>query len=438
MKKIKNLIIFVIISIIVISTTLLIILLNSKQDLQQESNINRIVSTVRNRNEYFAIKNVIDKYFSNLTMLNEEKYEIHQYMPVNGKYMDQNEIEEHIHESVLAYKNMIYNYLDEDYKKDNGINLNNINEKLGDYQDVQTFIDNMYYVDIRENLKAYFVYGEVVEKSDLQKKSYSIMIIVNSSNKAFKLIPNIINYNVELGKELIIDFDDISYNNYNKIKYSTINNETYCRELFNDYRNRLIYNVESVYYLFNENYRNEKFGDLKEFVEFVKLNKKALTNVSLKSYNVQSRNMESIFICVDRSGKQYYFSVTSPMKYTVSYDIYSTDTQETIEEYNKLSEVEKVIFNLNKINFALNAADYKYIYNRLSNNYKENNFKTLESFEEYAKIEFFANNQFEYLKYENVGQEYIAYNVDISDATGNDLNIINKTFIMRLRRRNRF
>ena len=103
------------------------------------------------------------------------------------------------------------------------------------------------------------------------------------------------------------------------------------------------------------------------------------------------------------------------MNYTVKFDTYTINTEEFNNKYDNGSEQLKVGMNLEKVFQALNRKDYDYIYGKLDSTFKQNNFKTLEDFEKFAKENFNDINKFEYGKFQEQSGVYI-YEILISDA----------------------
>ena len=95
--------------------------------------------------------------------------------------------------------------------------------------------------------------------------------------------------------------------------------------------------------------------------------------------------------------------------------------------------------NLEKIFQALNRKDYNYIYEKLDNNFKQNNFSTLTDFETYAKNTFFDINKIEYGDFEEKSGVYV-YKISLFDATesANEENKVTKNFIIKLEDNNNF
>ena len=93
-------------------------------------------------------------------------------------------------------------------------------------------------------------------------------------------------------------------------------------------------------------------------------------------------------------------------------DKYTIDFPEFIERYEAGSIQEKVVLNIEKIKQALNAKDYTYVYNKLANSFKINNYKTQEEFENFAKENLFDYNEISYHTFANEGETYI-YNISM-------------------------
>ena len=81
------------------------------------------------------------------------------------------------------------------------------------------------------------------------------------------------------------------------------------------------------------------------------------------------------------------------MEFTIKLDSYTIDIPEFIEKYDGGNDQTKVAMNIEKVIQALNNKDYNYIYGKLDETFKRNNFETINKFEEYMKNNFFEKNQ---------------------------------------------
>ncbi len=450
MKFLKYIILVVLLIIITLIILLLNVLKGDPHLYQSELNEpyveiepNKIVSDVSIKDNYYDVKDIIEKYYSYLTDLNKTEEDIVTYpsddvdgenIANNGEQAEGNNmsLSEMLQEEKTITKNAIYSRLNQEFIEKNGITVDNIQEKLGNYKNIVVIIDNMYYVEASEAVKVYFAYGKAIETETKQKNEFGMMISVDSANMTYEIYPSGYEYDVEKGKELIISSSEIENRKYNKYKYQAISNETYCKDLMEDYKNRLMYDIEGAYNSLDQEYKKAKFENLEAFENYVKNNYNKLITANVKSYNKDILDNYVQYVVEDNQGQEYIFRETATMKYSVLLDTYTIDIPEFISKYEAVNTKEKIVLNLNKFMMSINDKDYKYAYSILADSFKKTNFPTLESFETYAKQNFFDKNEFEYGKYGSEGDTYYTYVVTISDATKQDQNTKSKTFIIQL------
>lgn len=128
-------------------------------------------------------------------------------------------------------------------------------------------------------------------------------------------------------------------------------------------------------------------------------------------------------------GKYYIFKENSAFQFSIILDTYSIDLPEFIEKYESATTQEKVALNLEKVIEAINEQDYKYVYNKLNETFKKNNFDTLEKFEKYMKNNFYEENEASYLSFNEISETY-TYSVKIKDAESEKYKT--KNFVMKL------
>ena len=119
------------------------------------------------------------------------------------------------------------------------------------------------------------------------------------------------------------------------------------------------------------------------------------------------------------------------MNYKVLLDIYTLDLPEFIERYNRANNGERAGLNLQRAFDAINNKDYEYVYNKLDDTFKENNFSTLNEFEEYITENFYYSNNVTYSNYKSSGGLHM-YDATIVDAENEKSSPITKTFIIKL------
>jgi len=119
------------------------------------------IEKVRERNSFYTVTACVDKYLSYL-------------------YDEDTEV--------------LYNYLDAEYIKQNNITKNNILEKIGSIDTYKIFIGKeMYEQKITENVRKYYAYGvikeDVADGEGLEEEFY-ITIKIDSKNETFSVLPN--------------------------------------------------------------------------------------------------------------------------------------------------------------------------------------------------------------------------------------------------------
>ena len=206
--------------------------------------------------------------------------------------------------------------------------------------------------------------------------------------------------------------------------------EKYIIDMFNKLKNKLLYNREIVYEHLNEEYKKEKFETADDFDNFINTNLEEYKNMTLSKYQIIEQENYIQYILVDKNNNYYILNENSIMNYNVILDTYTIDLPQFTEKYNKSNDADKAGMNLQKITDAINDKDYKYVYNKLDEAFKQNNFKTQSDFENYCKSVFYTNNDIEFSNYQNSG----ALHMFDAKFTNKDNNTesITKTFVIKL------
>ena len=97
--------------------------------------------------------------------------------------------------------------------------------------------------------------------------------------------------------------------------------EDVVKKYINDYKNKMIYNLNEAYNMLNENYRNVRFGSIDNYKKYVD-SIMSLTTYSLEvdKYSVSNINGSKIFNVYDKSGYQYIIKEKSIMDYEIYLD----------------------------------------------------------------------------------------------------------------------
>ncbi len=432
--KIKKIIIILLILLIIVAIVLGAVILyrNNQENIEfdppQEDiqiDIQKEVKRVDIRNNFYAVRTCVEKFYSYLTETDESDYGI----------VDE-EVEQTIEAAQNQSKQAVYNMLDDNYIQDRGITEENVSEQFPQIASSDVIIDDMYVSAQTESMYAYFVSGKLRNRTTWENTDFTLMLKVDMQNRTFKIVPAdyITEYvdQIQIGQELNLDIGtSIEKNDFNIFDYENISIETYITDMFNEFKNDMMYDYESAYELLNEEYKNKRFETYEEFQSYAEDNYRNSVIMSLSQYQRNEYDDYTQYICVDQNGEYYIFNETGVMDYTVILDTYTIDLPQFVEQYNNSQDSEKVLLNIQKVFEAINDHDYRYVYNKLDATFKANNFPTEESFEEYITNTFFDNNSIGYQEYQTRGDLHI-YTIVVSDADNADSAEVTKQFIMQL------
>ena len=212
-----------------------------------------------------------------------------------------------------------------------------------------------------------------------------------------------------------------------------IRKEDFPKEYVNVFKRLALGAPEELYKLLNEEYKKARFKTLEEFKEYIKENKAEIISARLAKYQVINNDENGFrYICIDQYDNYYIIDQKSILQdYDLILDTYSIEIPEFVEKYNSVEEKEKILLNIQKMFQAINAGDYRYVYEKLDDTYKSNYFKTEAEFEKYIQEKWYKNNKVEYGTYEKNEDVYI-YNIRISDEDNKAAETINIKVVMKL------
>lgn len=222
----------------------------------------------------------------------------------------------------------------------------------------------------------------------------------------------------------------------NKIKNENIevtpSENDIALQYFSDYKTKLLDDTKGAYELLDSEYRTKKYKDYEIFEKFVEENRNEISNLTMDSYQVSEHNGKKKYICTDKNGKYYIFIEEKYLSYKVVLDTYTIDFSETLEKYQKSDNRVKVGMNLQKVIDAVNNGDDSYLYNKLDDTFKQNNFPSEQDFKTYFNQNF-ADKQLSFNTPKTNGGLYIAtVTVQSKEET------TSKDFIMKLLSGNNF
>ena len=434
MSKIKNIII-ILVTILIIAVIALVVVLeignSSEENVPIANEVEapnqeqgKTLTPVENREDYYTVKDSIGKYYSYYSIL------------FNAGSYYATEDEQIITQAEKDNAQILYNMLDTEYITEKGITVDNLKSNLTEISQVTPYINNMYIIPETNNIDTYVVEGKIKETIEDAGQDFEVIVKLDTMNKTFSVMPQeyvIEKYgNIVEGQNLDINAEqNIVQNTNNTYTEREITEEIYLKDLFAEIRNELLNDYEEAYNHLDEEYKTQKFATLDEFSNFTSEKEEEYKSMALAQYQVTEQDGYTQYVLVDQNGKYYIVNETAVMKYNTMLDTYTVDLPQFKERYNSSNDAEKAGLNLQKVVDALNNQDYSFIYNKLDETFKSNNFQTLESFEQYIQDNLYTSANVEFSNYQNSGELHI-FDATFTDKNNESSNAITKTFIVKL------
>ena len=235
---------------------------------------------------------------------------------------------------------------------------------------------------------------------------------IDNSNSTYSIEPifNVNNVNdIELNTEELT----IEKNRYNTYVQKEYTEEDICEQYMTMYKALMLSNTNEAYKYLDNEYRNLKYGSLQEYKDFIISNNDDINDFEMKAYSINGNR----YVCKDGKDNFYIFNVNKVLDYTVVLDTYTVDLPEFTEKYNKVNAQEKVALNINKVITALNNKDYKYIYNKLADSFKDNYFNNEDELKEYLSNKLYDNNEINFGKFSDEGNGIYTYEIELSEIS---------------------
>lgn len=379
------------------------------------------LTNVSDMDEYFAIKNTLYSYFYNCKQLNINESNIE----IPRGELTEGEIKEYIKTEVAntqkRSKDAVYNMLADKYINEYGITKENIKEKFKITYSYKTIIQKIYASYNENDVCSYLVSGINRDTTNNKNLTFSIMITIDKSNNTFIIWPEEYlkkyNYNnLKLGSKLQINIKSIENKNYNTFEYETIEKSKMAEEYFDNYKYSMIYNLNNIYEKLDEEYAKKRFGNKKEFNEYINENYELLISAYISQYKVTSNTNYIEYKCIDNNNNVYIFRVyDSITDYKVLLDDYTIMKGAVVYKYTQMNKISKAQYRLENFIKQLNTKDYNAIYNSLNSTFKNNNYKDLNSLKKYIKNNFYNLNSIEVKKSDSEKYEYCVFECKLTN-----------------------
>lgn len=419
--------IFILLILIIITISLIIYLNNSEKyrntmDLNQIDNSQEAIKElerVSNKKEYLRVKQCLNNFVSTIN----QNSSIYYGYDINNNY------------TIIAEQDVIntnlYSVLSSEYINKNSITIVNANNFVYEIKKDCFYIPiDIYEKNKNLNVKIYAVYGVIVD-TDYNPMAQSYLILnIDEINNTFSVEQ--LKNKEELNSIEIKNIVSIENKINNVYHEAGIIDENIIIDYITTYKRLALAYPEIVYenYL-DEEYKKEKFNSLEEFKEYVNNNKEEIKSINIQKYDVQEQNGYTQYTAIDQKEKNYIVNVTDINNFKILLDNYTIDTPQFVKTYNSSNEQSKVGYNIQKVVDAINNKDYSYVYKKLDNTFKQNNYQTEEIFENFIKNNLFEKNSIEKdTDVSNEGEIYI-YEIKVKNLN-NENEYKNMTVIMKL------
>ena len=425
---IKKLIIIFSILLVVVLIVLAIILSNHPEQGTQidaeEQNLIEMTDQIEEekmtkqelRENYYIVKQCVYSYFNILNTRNSIYY----------GYNDKNEMTKLYDEN-----DKIYNLLSSSYIQNNNITKDNIDNFIKKTDSKTLFIPLEIKYKGNDKLFKYAIKGYITDLQYNMLQNVYLIVNLDLNNGTFSVEPigeidSI--QNVDLDTE---ELQTIEKNDDNGINYITATEEYVSNDYLDTFKKMMLSNPEVAFNYLDSEYREKRFTDLAGFQKYITDNRNTILTITLQQYQSNNYDDYTQYVCIDQYGNYYVFNEKEVMNYSILLDTYTIDLPQFTEKYSSAKDADKGILNIRKVIEAMNTKDYKYIYSKLDETFKQNNFNTIEKFEEYMNKILYAHNDINVTDYQNSGDLHI-YTVTIKDKDNEASPAITKNFIVKL------
>lgn len=387
------------------------------------------VDKLTERNEYYAVKQVISQYYNAINNLDANIEELDIAIDITSEEQKQNIIDQYTEQAIDTLQDMI----DVEAIKELSLKEENFVQKMKPYKSTNFTIEDIYYVRKSTNLSLYYIDGlldkekqaQLIVKTDSYTGTFSIYPQEYIEKKNYDKNSIQSNFNTE-------KIQYITKNNHNQYKINQITDKIMAQYYLYDYGDMVSNHLEKAYGLLNETYKEKRFPTYEEYANYIQTSNKIYNLLELKSYSVKQKEGYQEFTCEDQYGNIYIFEEKSIMQYTVQLDNYTLENETWNAKYQASNSRDKAILNIEKFFEMLHMQDYKSAYSMLNENFKQNYFKTQIDFENYMKTHVFQYNEIEYKGYSNQVTDIYTYQVVLADATGENTKKIEFSIVMKL------
>ncbi len=431
MDKIKKYIIIFVCAIIIL--ILLIFLLKLKQENENNKKIMEgdpgetieITNKIEYVDDFSTFKTVeqcIQQYYN---ILNNESSSFY------GKDEDGNETKIFSDKEIRQIR---LNLLSDDYKKNNNININNIDNYIKTSKE-EIMVLTLKMKELKNTkINKYIAQGIILNVDNKFIEEFYVIVVLDPYNNSFAIEPIINEYsNID---EIKIENNNksIEINNDNKYSERAYSYEEISKYYFLTFKRLALAKPEIIYndYMDKE-YKDQRFGTLQEFQKYINQNNQEVFKTMMKEYLVNYYDDYTEYVVKDQFQNIYIFKKYNDQKLNFMLDTYTITADKFKQKYEESGDIEKIQMNIDKFFQMINRQDYKTSYKCLSEGFKNNYFKTEEDFSNYIRNKFFIYNKITFKNYEKKGSGLYVINIELTDLTEENSDVKSVNIIMQLK-----
>ena len=300
------------------------------------------------------------------------------------------------------------------------------------------YAQKIYYNTIKfDEQSQYYIYGIYWKNSYKEKHNIYITIDMQEEKMLYSYEQSTIDITFQQFLSEINKIDktkistNINFDENKKVNYLEYNTATKIERYYDYYIDLVQYDAREAYELLDENYREKRFGNLENYLNYIKEYKNIIINDKLQKYTAKYFEDEDQYqyVCLDINNKYFIINEKKLLDYSILLDEYTIDIPQFIEKYNYSDIQNKVALNIDKFIKGINDKNYNYSYSILADSFKQNKFPSINLFEQAVKNEFFENCSIEYSVFNEQGNNYV-YSVVLRDTNSN--NTKNMIIVMKL------
>ena len=438
MEKIKKILVVLFIIIVVLILLIIFLLKRQNQDVntivEDDSNEfgeeiilekdNNGYTDVSDAGTFFSVVDVVKRY-EKLCKLNIEYASPEVYINEDEYLLDIKNEEDR--------KSAIYNLLDNQYVKKNGITIANVDKYVYTIDIDTILLPKRMKVKYGTESNTYIYEVYLIKDKDVQNKYF--IVRTNNSSQTFSLefinqdIGDIIDLNINENN------DSIKNMGYNDFEIETMTIDEITQKYFENYKELVMAKPEIIYkdYLEDE-YKQKRYGSFEEYDKYVKDNIDQIETSQITKYTTNMTSENKIeYVCMDQYENIYIFDEDSIMQYKIRFDNYTIPTETFIDTYKSATDEQKIQMNVNKFVQMINRQDYRTSYSLIDDGFKNNYFKTNEDFEKFIKEKFFLYNSISFKSIDTKGNNTYVIKTEISDITEENSENKEITIVMQLK-----